>query len=256
MKQIFVLLGCMSWAFLSSSQSDLIGNYTGVFNGDQVSLSLQSLGNGLVGGTMEDSQNKYEISGKVIKNNFNGTATEPTLGIQFEMKGTLQANIFNVVLIVDFLGEKHNMDVTFTKTQTKSSSPVTKAPTNVSATKPKDPNIVGAWVKESNYSSGYSSNNSYGSMSTRESMVFYANGSLGDGGSMTVVGGSDFSGYASGNGKGVIPGVFWWTENNKIWLHITENGKSQEVELGKYYIENGRMLITATNGEKMLLTKQ
>lgn len=34
-----------------------------------------------------------------------------------------------------------------------------------------------------------------------------------------------------------------------------KDGTSQEVDLGKYYIENGRMLITGANGEKLLLTK-
>lgn len=36
----------------------------------------------------------------------------------------------------------------------------------------------------------------------------------------------------------------------------TLNGQTQTVDVGKYYIENGKMLITASNGKKVLLTKQ
>lgn len=237
------------------AQNPFIGTFDGVFNGDNITLSLGSTGGNNVLGTMQDSQNKYSVTGTVDKKSFVGQAVEANLGILFSMVGTLEGNVFNAILTFDFLGEKHDMNVMFNKNVGTYQKEAPKSTVNI-PNKPRDKNVIGTWVKESNYSSGYGSNGSYGAMNTRESMVFHADGSMADGGSSTVVGGSNFSGSSSGSGNGVVPGVYWWTENNKIYLHITEGGKSQQVELGRYFIENGRMLITSNNGKKILLTKQ
>lgn len=242
-------------SFAMFAQSAFVGTYDGVFNGDNISLVLTSDGGNNVSGYMQDSQNKYDVTGTISNNSFTGQAIEPKLGLQFAMSGTLQLNVFNAILSFDFLGEKHDMGVIFNKRKTTNQT-VTPNKTAKIPSKPRDGNVVGTWVKESNYSSGYSSNGSYGAMNTRESLVFYADGSMADGGSSAVVGGSNFSGSSSGAGSGVVPGLYWWTENSKIYLNITEGGNSQQLELGKYYIENGRMLITGANGEKILLTKQ
>ncbi len=238
-----------------NAQNVFVGTYEGIFNGDNISLTLISNGANNVVGNMQDSQNKYDVSGTTNNNTFSGQAIEIKLGIQFAMSGTLQSNVFNAILTFDYLGEKHDMNVVFNKKKTRNQAESTNKTVGI-PNKPRDGNVVGTWVKESNYSSGYSSNGSYGAMSSRESLVFYADGSMADGGSSTVVGGSNFSGSSSGAGSGVVPGLYWWTENSKIYLHITEGGKSQQLELGRYYIENGRMLITGANGEKILLTKQ
>jgi hypothetical protein len=237
------------------AQSGFVGSYQGVFNGDQVTLTLIGGANNKLTGKMQDSQNIYDVSGLASKNIFTGQAVEKNIGITFDLSGALEGDKLNMILSFEFLGEKQNMDVVFNKIKT-SDTKTNTFKSNVVSSKTRDAKVVGTWIKESNYSSGYSSMGSYGAMNTRESMMFFADGSMSDGGSTTVVGGDNFSGSSSGGGKGIIPGLYWWTENNKIFLNISENGKSQDLELGKYYIENGRMLITASNGEKMLLTKQ
>ncbi len=247
----FLFLCCGN---IVQSQNAFIGTYYGTFNGDNISLSLSSSGGNKVTGSMQDSQNKYVVTGSVNKNSFVGKAEESNLGILFIMTGTLQANVFNALLSFDYLGEKYDMNVAFTKKGVTNQENTTNK-SNTIPNKPRDKNVIGTWVKESNYSSGYSSNGSYGAMNTRESMIFYGDGSMADGASSTVVGGSNFSGSSSEAGSSAVPGLYWWTENKKIFLHITEGGKSQQIELGRYYIENGRMLITGTNGEKILLTK-
>lgn len=254
LKYICIILLVLGNLHFIAAQFSFTGNYDGVFNGDQVSLTLIPNEGNQWSGTMQDSQNKYDVTGQTQNNTFSGIAVEANLGITFRMSGVLNEDILNLVLTFDYLGEKHSMDVIFTKRKNGDSTQQNND-LNIPV-KTRDQNVIGTWVKESNYSTGYASNGSYGAMSTRESMVFYADGAMGDGGSSTTVGGSNFSGSSSGAGTGKIPGLYWWTEQNKILLHITENGKSQQLELGRYYIENGRMLITGTNGEKILLTKQ
>jgi len=240
---------------IMNAQNAFIGTYEGIFNGDNISLILMSDGGDKIFGTMQDSQNKYVVSGDVFKNDFVGQAVEASLGITFSMTGVLIGNVFNTILTFEYLGEKHAMKVALNKKDSANQNNMPNESIKI-PNKPRDGNVVGIWVKENNYSSGYSSNGSYGAMNTRESMIFYADGSMADGGSASVVGGSNFSGSSSAAGSGVVPGLYWWTENSKIFLHITEGEKHQQLELGRYFIENGRMLITSTNGEKILLTKQ
>lgn len=42
---------------------------------------------------------------------------------------------------------------------------------------------------------------------------------------------------------------------NIFFLIVTVNGRPQTIDDGKYFIENGKMLITVTNGEKVFLSK-
>jgi hypothetical protein len=89
-------------------------------------------------------------------------------------------------------------------------------------------------------------------MSSESSLVFLADGRVSDGGSRTVVGGSDFSGSSSGGGNGIVEGLTWHTENQQLYLTATENGKTQTECLGKYGFHENAMMITAQDGTKLL----
>ena len=239
------------------SQNSFIGNYQGYLNGDNVSLQLESTKGNALKGIMKDSENTYTVTGTWDKNNFQGRAVEQLLGIEFEMLATLSGSILHTDLTFDLFGLKQKMEIQFQKANTNATVAVAASDIkNPVSTKSRDPEVIGVWTHETNYSSGYSFNDTYGSMSSRETMVFLSDGRMADGGSSTVIGGSNYSGKSSDQGGNIMAGVFWYTEKNKIYLHITDGGQTQTVELGKYYVENGRMLITGTNGEKLLLTKQ
>ena len=107
---------------------------------------------------------------------------------------------------------------------------------------------MGKWTRQENYNSGYGG----GYMSSESSLVFLADGRVSDGGSRTVVGGSDFSGSSSGGGNGIVEGLTWYTENQKLYLTATENGKTQTECLGKYGFHENAMMITAQDGTKLL----
>jgi uncharacterized pyridoxamine 5'-phosphate oxidase family protein len=49
-----------------------------------------------------------------------------------------------------------------------------------------------------------------------------------------------------------VDGVYWFTENKKLYLQAVQNGKTEVQALGKYYMENNHLLITAENGGKVL----
>jgi len=236
-----------------SGQNTLTGVYEGKFNGDNITLTLELTGKKDVSGKMKDSANSYDLTGIYQENTLKGVITEKKLGLTFEIDAELKDNELMATLSLDVFGTIEKMEIQLFRVGYKKPDNQIKNPVSG---KSRDNQVSGVWVKESNYSSGYGSNGSYGSMSSSESMVFLSDGRMSDGGSQTVIGGNNYTGESTRQAGNIIPGLFWYTENNKIFLFITENNQTQTVELGKYYIENNHMLITAGNGEKLLLTKK
>jgi hypothetical protein len=246
------------------SQNGFVGKYTGQVNGDNIEMTLQNNGQNTLVGNMKDSQQSYVVNASTDGNKLTGTAIESTMGLTFVLDGTLNANQLPMKMTIEVDGQSNTMLVLFTK-QGFVSQPTTSAPPpdnlgtgqyskqKVPAGATNDPNLVGNWVKEEHYRSGYGSDAMSGSFS--QSMILFANGSVSDGGSRAGVSGSTYSGSSEG-GAQVLPNVLWYNVGNQLYLQGTENGQTQTVHLGKYYIENGKMLITGTNGNKQFLTKR
>lgn len=233
------------------------GKYTGEFNGDPVKLTLEKAGTGKWSGLMNDSQQEYKVNANSNGSQLIGTANCESLGISFDLSGQLKGNKLDLKLV--FLGME--MPVVLTKSDEKASTaaansagsggsaPMPKLPANAQH----DSKLVGTWARQENYNSGsgmdgYYSNNSY--------MALNADGTLSDMGSETMVGSNAGSGRSSSGGSGVVPGLKWYSEKNSIFLVATDGKETQTVRLGRYYIENGALLITADDGTKMLYYKQ
>jgi hypothetical protein len=172
------------------------------------------------------------------------TCKEQNLGVQLTLNGHLQGSALSLKL--EFWGTLIPLELQ-------------KKPSNHSASAPhqdqrqRDPALVGKWVRQSNYnSSGFGQ----GSMATETSLVLLADGQVADGGSRTVVGGSSWSGSSSKQGGSILPGLIWYTQNRQLYLQITEHGQTQVQLLGSYYVENQNMLVTGTDGTKVLYYKQ
>ena len=235
------------------AQKSWTGKYEGNLNGEAIILTLAEAGAGAVSGTMTDALNKYDIAGTVKGNTLKGTASEKNLGLVFDMDALLLHNKIQCTLSVNVFGTVEKMEIDFMRSPTVSGVqvPANKKSSNPVASKSRDSRITGTWVKESNYSSGSGFGGNYGSMSSREVMVFNADGTLTSGGSSVVVGGNDYNGSSANAGGDQLKDVFWYTGDSRLYLYFAQN--NQTAELGRYYIENGKMLITGTNGEKLLL---
>jgi hypothetical protein len=245
------------------SQNIFVGNYTGQINGDNIALTLQNSGGTNLSGLMKDSQQSYTVNGVANGNRLTGTAVESTLGLVFVLDGTLSGNQLSMKMTIEVGGQSNTMLVNFTKQGGVSqAATATSKPNNATTpqySKPKlpsgatnDPNLVGNWVKQEHYSSGYGSDAMHGSFN--QSMILLADGSVSDGGSRAGVSGSYYSASSTGEGQ-ALPNVFWYNIANQLYLQVTQNGQTQALHLGKYYIENGKMLITGTNGNKVFLTR-
>jgi hypothetical protein len=239
------------------SQNIFGGKYTGQANGDNIELTLQSNGDNTLNGNMKDSQQSYIVSASTNGNKLTGTAFESTMGLTFVLDGTLNGNQLPIKMTIEVGGQSNTMLVNFTKQGSSETQATKEAP---QYSKPKlpsgathDPNLVGTWVKQEHYSSGYGSDAMHGSFN--QSMILFANGSVSDGGSRAGINGSNYSASSEDNGE-ALPNVFWYNIANQIYLQGTQNGQTQAVHLGQYYIENGKMLITAANGTKSFLTKR
>jgi hypothetical protein len=49
--------------------------------------------------------------------------------------------------------------------------------------------------------------------------------------------------------------VQWYTQGQHIWISGSENGQTQTVDLGRYYVEGNHLLITGNNGKRMLFSR-
>ena len=246
---------------VGKSQNPFVGTFTGVLNGDNITLVLQSSTKNVLTGKMQDSQQTYGVNGTSNASKMVGTAVEKTMNLTFQLDGTITGNHLLMNLTIEVLGQKQAMQVDFTKQGVANSSakvdkqtPQYNMPKMPSGGKI-DPNVVGKWVNEQHYNSG-SGADFMGSTST-QSLIFFADGSMSDGGSSATVSGSNYYGNSTDNGQPKpLPNVRWYVQNQHIFIMGTENGQTQTADLGKYYIENGAMLITGNNGQKLLLKKR
>ena len=239
-------------------QNPFSGTYNGQYNGDNIVLMLQSSNSADLIGKMTDSQQSYDVVANSQDNQIQGKAVEKKLNLTFILNGQLVGSQLNMQMTLEFNGQKQVLDVIFvkqnnavsaTKPSTTTPPQKVKFPTNATH----DPNLVGMWAKSETYNSG-SSDNFMGS-NFEQSMIFFADGSLGEGGSRASMSGSNYSGYTEGGGR-ALPGVYWYNIGNQLYIYTAENGQTASTHLGKYYIENGAMLITGANGQKMLLQKK
>ncbi|MCB9082348.1 MAG: lipocalin family protein [Lewinellaceae bacterium] len=242
----------------SSAQPNFAGTFSGLFNGDPVTLTLQALGGGNYSGQMKDSQQTYQVQAALQDNQLIGTAAESTLGLTFGMQGTLQGAVLNLLMSIDVFGEVNTMEMQLTRQGAAPAAATAPRPASSGApTKPapgnRDPALVGSWVHQEIYNSGYGDN--FMGANTYTEVTFNADGTVIDGGSRSTVSGSNYYGDTGQSQANVMPGVTWSTEGNQIYLTVTANGQTQKVHVGRYYIENGRLLLTEPNGNKKLFSR-
>ena len=239
-------------------QNPFSGTYNGKYNGDNIVLMLQNSNNNALVGKMTDSQQNYEVVATGKDNQIQGKAVEKNLNLTFILNGQLVGNQLNMQMTLELNGQKQVLDVVFMK-QDKVISTIAPSTTTPSQKvkfpngSSHDPNLVGMWTKSETYNSG-SGDNFMGS-NFEQSMVFFADGSLGEGSSRASISGSHYSGYTEGGAR-ALPSVYWYNIGNQLYIYTTENGQTASTHLGKYYIENGAMLITGVNGQKMLLQRK
>lgn len=231
----------------------LPGHYTGFFNGDNISLTLQPPSGNAYAGTMKDSYQTYTVSLERHGSQVVGTATESSMGLVFQVKGSIVENQLNLNFQIVVEGTKAEMDIVFTKAGTSSAGGAAQLSPQLPANAEHPTALVGTWTKEELYQSGYGDNYMGGGFS--QSMTLLANGQVAEGGSNAYISGSNYSGQSSGTANGVIAGVLWYTQGNQIYLLVTEKGVTQTYHLGRYYIEGQSLLITGTNGEKILMQR-
>lgn len=230
----------------SVKAQDFSGTYNGIYNGDPVVLTLASAGSNTYKGTLNDTHLTYEVAAQATGKNLKGTCSEKSMGLSLEMTGILNGSTLSLNL--SMMGAEIAVEL-------KKAGAAPKPATAAASTQPKlpagaqhDPALIGRWVRQSNYNSGYGQ----GSMSSESVMILLADGRLSDGGSRTVTSGSDWSGTSSQEGSGVVEGVLWYNKGKQLFLQVTANGKTETQLLGSYYIEHNNMLVTGQDGTKVL----
>ncbi|MCO6163278.1 MULTISPECIES: hypothetical protein [unclassified Flavobacterium] len=258
MRASIIYIGIIS-IFMScqnATQAQMEGNYTGEINGAIITLSLQKQSKDMYVGTMQDEQQTYVITAQKEGNCLKGNAVENNLQINIIVSGCLQNNQIDMSFDFSNVGLAQTQNVVFTKNGSQNATVVSNpktATTQKSSNTERDLNVVGVWKQEQLYNSG-SGDGFFGGSFTQK-VVFYTDGGIADGGSQATMSGSDYSGSSSSGYGNKAPGVSWSTKNKHLFITVTQNGQTQTVDVGKYYVENGKMLITSQNGAKTLLLK-
>jgi hypothetical protein len=254
MKVITVLLILM---LNVTAYGQWVGTYEGELNGDKIIVNITSQANKKIVGEMVDSYQKFKITGDINGNRMAGDAVEQTLGLKFTLLGELKGNIIDFKLIMNILGLTSETPFSVTRKSKATDSKTVSSATNVANSTnntSRDSKVAGRWTKNESYNSGYGDN--FMGANFSQSIIFFADGGVADGGSSATMSGSNYSGKSKDGGSNqAVPGLVWHTKDNQIFLTFTQDGKSQTESLGKYYIENNKMLITLANGNKVLLTR-
>ncbi len=260
MKSILFLVLLISVNVSNAQMPETLeGQYRSSYNGDVIRLSLKQQTPLSYNGQMNDSYQQYDVTLLRDDNKVTGSATEKSMGLIFNLTGTVLPLQLNLIFKITLEGVENSMDLTFEKLSddadepsTLQRDPIAKIQFPEGATHPEA--LIGTWAKEELYQSGAGDN--YMGAGFSESMTFLPGGQLADAGSEAYISGNQYSGQSSSQGLNIIPGVSWFTVGNQLYLKASENGMEETYHLGKYYIENGHLLITSTNGEKLLLTKR
>lgn len=263
MRHIFIISIVLAATHIhaqSSGGTDILaGNYTANFNNDNIYLSLERNSGTKYSGNMEDSYQTYTLNLSLAGTTVKGTAVESSMNLQFDVVGRVQGEQLSLSFTFEIAGEKKTMDVVFLRQGADAPSSLNledEAKSNLSfpsgALHPQE--VCGAWTKEELYNSG--SGSSYMGAGFSQTLTLLPDGQVTEGASSAYMSGSYYSGQSTGQGSDIIPGLTWYTISNKLFLQVTEHGQLQTVPLGTYYVEGSNMLITGTNGEKLLLSKK
>lgn len=240
------------FAFIMSCNSpveaQIEGIYIGEINGATATLTLKKQTQTTYSGTMQDGYQNYVVSTQIDNNCMKGNAMETSLNIEILISGCFKNNQIEIDFDFSKIGVAETQKVLFIKENKPNNSEVSLKSTNE-----RDLQMVGLWKQEQLYNSGYGSNYFGGSFTQK--IIFYADGSLADGGSQSTISGNDYSGNSTSGRGSKVSGVSWFTKNKHLYIKVFQNGQSQTADAGKYYIEDGKLLITDQNGNKTLLIK-
>ena len=233
--------------------SSVAGSYQGMLSGEPVALQLQQDGH-RISGTLSDTTYSYELEATVDGLRLSGRAIQPELGLIVTLEGPIRPDGLDLNISLTLLGQTATERVWFSRRGTARGSDREQAADapRAAPSGQRDPAMIGHWVHEELYNSG--SGADFMGTSNTQSMVLLADGRIANGGSAVHMGGSNYSGYSSDAGGDVVAGASWSTRDQHLWF--SEDATGQQVDLGRYFVENGRLLLTGNNGQKMLFTRR
>ena len=222
-------------------------------SGDPIELTLSGQ-DGSVTGVLRDNIHAYQVTAEIVDGRLVGHADQEELGVRLGLSGDLQVDGMALEVRLSLLGEEVSEQIWLTRSSSDSrvsSDGSHREQTASSAPPDRDPALVGHWIHEQIYNSGSSAD--FLGTSTRQGLILRSDGGVADGGSAVHLSGDTYFGQSSDGGGGVVPGVTWYSRDQHLWLHNAADG--QAVDLGRYYAEPERMMITAPNGKRMLFTR-
>ncbi len=255
--QFFILLMILMCSARAGAEHSI--RYSGrMLSGELVELSL-SHQDGEVSGILRDSSYAYQVTGEIRQQHLNAYADQATLGLRLNLNGEFRGSEIDLEIRFSLLGEESSERIYMTRIdqQHDHAASIARAPRSGNKTEAlptnanRDSALIGHWTHESIYNSGVGAD-FFGS-TTRQELILLADGRVANGGSDVSVSGDFYSGNSSDASSAVAAGVTWFTRDQHLWLQNTND--AQSVDLGRYYAEAQRMMITGNNGKRMLFVR-
>ncbi len=242
---LVLILQLATWTACSQSGSvkKWQGEYSGKVEGESLVLTLLESSPTTVTGSLYDGYQTFSLEAQTAEKLLTGTLSSEAAQVTLPMRGTLTETGIDIEL-----------DVNGTTVSASLSKGISLEPSTSTAPSPsgteRDPKVVGTWEYQENRS------DPFGGSTFSQRMVLFGDGSVGDGGSDAGFSGSGGSAMSGDRSVAKIPNVSWYTSNRNLYFSGTENGQTQTEKLGRYHIEQGAMLITTDNGQKVLFYKK
>lgn len=241
---------------LGHGGASFAGAYQGNIHGTPASMTLQQQGN-QVSGVIDASGYRYNLQGKVNQSQSQGMLIDPQTQGQMQYQAALNGSMINMTISAQNqqTGQMQSFNIQFTKgaggtgmggTMGSQQGQGQQGYANQGTPNDgfeRDQRLVGSWIQSDSYTSGDHS------FATQNRLIVQPNGTFLFGDSKVAGGGPGMSGTTGGGG---YEQGYWRTQNSLIYV----KGQGNWTPFARYYIENGRMLLTFDDGSRQILYRQ
>lgn len=243
-------IGLMVLVVQANAQPTFSGNYQGKINGDPALIELLQQGEE-VSGKYKETANTFDIRAKATGAVCNGslliTGSEiPLASIRLQMTGT------GLHLEVQ-LPDQSRVEADFVRLSGTSEKPVESSPHNKPLSPardalPRDPAVVGRWMKEEIINSGTGAGAA--SLVTVYYLTLNTDGSF----QQEKSGSAGGSNWSSVNSREVDLTGHWYTQNQV--MYVRPYGEKEYFKLHQYLFHNGALVFKTDEGKYLIWTRQ
>lgn len=228
-------------------QANFEGSYYGTLNGDATQVILKQIGNNITG-LYKETQHEYRIQGTVVSNTLTGQIIFPDNNV---ILGTFESHLIPNGIHLDInLLELTKVSVDFYKTPSNQSNSSRSSNQDLALPHddyPRDPLVVGTWIKEEIINSGVGELGA--GMTIAYYLTFNRNGTFVQEKAGSAGGGN----WSSVTGRTLDVTGHWYTKDNV--MYVRPSGQNDYSRLNQYLFHDGALVFKTIQGKYLIWNK-